>query len=241
MTEFHVLTNICYIVVASYENKTYAALGLIQLAAGSSLNMASMLNTQGTSESLAEPFNLGPYIFVMDFSKPVNSNQNSIDISTDNITTAIRLPSSFYDGALFISDGVMYMIPGDNRFLFSENTTNFTNTVWNFNLKTRELDVQDLGQGHAQEAAIAFDTEKQVGWYYGGVVGSNDGPYSYSQDLYRLDRGKWTPTKVDVNSSSVGSVVGGELVYIKNIGEAGVLVLIGGATRGEKMVSMDLN
>ena len=66
----------------------------------------------------------------------------------------------------------------------------------------------------------------------------------YSQDLYRLDRGKGTPTKVKVNSSSVGDVWGGELVYIKNIGEAGVLVLIGGSTNREntQMVSMvDLN
>ena len=232
------LTNICYIVVASYENKIYAALGLIQLAAGSSSNMASMLNTQGTSESLAEPFKLGPHIYVMDLSKPVNSNQNSIDISTDNITTAIRLPSSFHAGALFISDGVMHMIPG-GTFWFSENTTNFTNVVWNFNLKTQELDVQDLGQGQAQGVSIAFDAEKQVGWYYGGLVNSHGGYLIYSQDLYRLDRGKGTPTKVHVNSSSVGSVVGGELVYIKNIGEAGILVLIGG---GLQMVStVDLN
>ena len=207
--------------MASYENKIYAALGFIQLAASDRLRIASMLNTQSTSENLAELFNLGPYIFVMDFSKPVNSNQNSIDISTDNITTDIRLPGSFYDGALFISDGVI-------RILTYEDTPS---KVWNFNLKTQKSDVQDSGiQDQAQGVSIAFDTEKQVGWYYGGVVDSHDGHLIYSQDLYRLDRGKGIPTKVDVNSSSVGSVVGGELVYIKNIGEAGILVLNGGAT-----------
>ena len=219
--------------MASYENKIYAAGGIIQLAAGDRY-MASMLNAQGTSESLAEPFNLGPYIFVMDFSKPVNSSQNSIDISTDNITTDIHLPVYIDDGALFISDGVMHILTYDTP-----------SKVWNFNLKTQESDVQDSGiQYQAQGVSIAFDAEKQVGWYYGGVVDSHHGDLINSQDLYRLDRGKWTPTKVDVNSSSIGTVVGGELVYIKNIGEAGVLVLIGGATgfKNTQIVSMmDLN
>ena len=105
------------------------------------------------------------------------------------------------------------------------------------------MDVQDLGtRDQAQGASIAFDTEKQVGWYYGGIEHIYHGDFRYSQDLYRLDRGKGTPTKVDVNSSSVGAVVGGELVYLKNIGEAGILVLIGGATDLQIMVSMvDLN
>ena len=168
----------------------------------------------------------------MDFSKPFNSSQNRIDISTDNITTAIRLPIStyIYEGTLFISDGVMHMILGE--YLDGKITK-----VWNFNLKTQKLDAQDSGfQYQPVGAAIAFDTEKQVGWYYGGMI-DYAGAISYSQDLYRLDRGKGTPTKVDVNSSSVGAVLGGELVYLENIGEAGILVLIGGAT-GLQMVSM---
>ena len=178
----------------------------------------------------------------MDFSKPVNSSQNSIDISTDNITIDIRLSSSLSpDGALFISDGVMHMLFGD----YLEVTINATTKALNFNLKTQKLNLQDLGiQDQVEGTAIAFDTEKQVGWYYGGIVQQNAGGFRYSQDLYRLDRGKWTPTKVDVNSSFVGAVLDGELVYIKNIGEAGVLVLIGGTAGPQKtqMVSMmDLN
>ena len=165
----------------------------------------------------------------MDFSKPVNSSQNSIDISTDNITTAIRLPTStyIYEGTLFISDGVMHM--------FTHDATPLINMVLNFNLKTQGFGARSSGQEEPQGAAIAFDTEKQVGWYYGGIMDSSI--YRVSQDLYRLDRGKWTSTKVDVNSSSVGAVVDGELVYIKNIGEAGVLVLIGGRSKTQ-MVSM---
>ena len=58
----------------------------------------------------------------MDFSKPVNSSQNNIDISTNNITTAIRLPVHINDGALFISDGVMHLLPGGYN-----DTTNSTN------------------------------------------------------------------------------------------------------------------
>ena len=175
----------------------------------------------------------------MDFSKPFNSSQNSIDISTDNITTDIHLPVYIDDGALFISDGVMHML--SRAYTYDDAKTSFTNMGWNFNLKTQKLDVQYSGiQYQTYGVAIAFDTEKQVGWYYGGIVVLNDGGFRYLQDLYRLDRGKGTPTKVDVNSSSVGAVFGGELVYIKNIGEAGVLVLIGGTTNREKtqMVSM---
>ena len=191
--------------------------------------MASMLNTQGTSESVAERFNLG-YIHVMDFSKPVNSSQNSIDISTDNITTDILLPAHIRDGALFISDGVMHLLPGEYK--------DTTHSTWDLNLKTRKLDVQDSGiQYQTSGAAIAFDTEKQVGWYYGGMVEPNDGVFKYSQDLYRLDRGKGTPIKVDVKSS-VGVVSGGELVYLKNIGEAGILVLIGGDLQMVSMVDL---
>ena len=212
--------------MASYENKIYAAGGSVQFTVPNIVVMR-MLNTQVTSESLAEPFNLDTYIQVMDFSKPVNSSQNSIDISTDNITTAIRLPSYINDGAIFISDGVMHLLPRG----------------WNLNLKTQKLSVQGSGiQYYVNSAAIAFDTEKQVGWYYGGIVEPNAGSFRYSQDLYRLDRGKGTPTKVYVNSS-VGTVLGGELVYL-NIGEAGILVLIGGTTDLEDthMVSMvDLN
>ena len=222
MIEFHVLTHLSAIVVASYENKIYVAGGSIELAASDPDYTASMLNIQGTSERLAEPFNLDAYIQVMDFSKPVNSSQNSIDISTDNITTAIRLPTYIGDGALFISDGVMHLLPGG----------------WDFNLKTQKLSVQGSGiQYHVNSAVIAFDTENQVGWYYGGIVELKARSFGYSQDLYRLDRGKRTPTKVVVNSSSVGTVLDGELVYLKNIGEAGVLVLIGGTT-DLQMVSM---
>ena len=232
--------------MASYENQIYATGGTIGLAAANGVIFrSSMLNTPGSSESLAKPFNLDLYIHVMDFSKPFNSSQNSIDISTDNITTAIRLPAYIGDGALFISDGMMHMLPGDYPGDYPEDTINVTTKVWDFNLKTQKLDVQDSEvQYQVEGAAIAFDTEKQVGWYYGGVVMLNHGGFRYSQDLYRLDRGKGTPTKVDVDSSFVGAVFDGELVYIKNIGEAGVLVIIGGATNHEKtqMVSMmDLN
>ena len=58
-----------------------------------------------------------------------------------------------------------------------------------------------------------------------------------SQDLYRLDRGKGSPIKVDTNSSIVGNVTGGELIYIGGAGEAGVLVLIGGYLNQERMAT----
>ena len=187
--------------------------------------MSSMLNTQGTLDRLAEPFNLDTYIQVMDFSKPVNSSQNSIDISTDNITTAIRLPTYINNGAMFISDGVMHLLPGG----------------WDLNLKTQKLSVQGSGiQYHVKGVISAFDTEKQVGWYYGGIVEPKARSFEYSQDLYRLDRGKRTPTKVS-NSYSVGTVLGGVLVYLKNIGEAGILVLIGGMTDLQMVSMMNLN
>ena len=117
-----------------------------------------------------------------------------------------------------------------------------TNKVWSFDLNSHEWDVHDSGiEGHAQGTAVAFDAEKQVGWYYGGF----DRPDQYYngamyvdfasirstetlQDLYHLGKGKGTPIKVETDSSLVGKVENGELVYIGGVGEAGILVLIGG-------------
>ena len=110
-----------------------------------------------------------------------------------------------------------------------DDTTSFTNTVWNFNLKTQKLDVQKSVKQLGYDAATAFDTENQVGWYYGGTLDTDAG-ITNLQDLHRLDRGKGAPTKVKTNPSSPGAVSGGELVCFENIGEAGILVLIGGMT-----------
>ena len=172
----------------------------------------------------------------MDFSKPVNSSTNNIDISADNITIAIHLPDiipRLSNGALFISDGVMHMLPGeysvsrtpsadDNRLGISGN--DLPSMVSNFNLTSREwvIEVSKI-EDNILSAAIAFDAEKQVGWYCGGM--SLHGITSHA--LYRLDKGKGAPTKVGVYPS-VWDVVGGELVYIQDVGKAGILVLIGG-------------
>ena len=190
----------------------------------------------------------------MDFSKPLDSSKNSIDISTDSITTAIRLPDNiprFELGNLFISDGVVHMLPGsysdfkivDGYGTFLSNTTyhtNLTNRVWNFDIGSQEWSVDVSGaEGLINNAASAFDTEKQEGWYYGGnlfhgpfynmsEVVSNQDTERMLLDLYRLDRGKGTPIKVETEHASVGNVLAGELVYIGGAGEAGVLVLIGG-------------
>ena len=176
---------------------------------------------------MTEPFDLDPYIRVIDFSKPVSSSQNVIDIRTDNITTAIHLPDSIpriSGGALFISDGVMHMLPGWNTMQYE---ANLTDRMWNFDLETQKWDIQTPGiqeTSKGTSATVAFDTMKQVGWYYGWFEAhaSSAGPERY---LYRLDRGKESPTKVD---SSIGGVMEGELVYLENVGDAGVLVLIGG-------------
>ena len=84
---------------------------------------------------------------------------------------------------------------------------------------------------------VAFDVENQVGWYYGGTGNEMITSYGevsavfteYFQDLYRFDRGKATPIKVETNST-VGRVYRGELVFIAGVGEAGILVLIGGVS-----------
>ena len=117
--------------------------------------------------------------------------------------------------------------------------TNLTSRVLNFNLESQEWDIQSSGiEDKIQGAAVAFDDEKQVGWYYSGMTVLDpytNGMWRYStsslktsQDLYRLDRGKGAPTKVEIDSSSTGDVVKGELVYIKDVGKAGILVLFGG-------------
>ena len=176
---------------------------------------------------MAEPFDLDRYIRVIDFSKPVSSSQNVIDIRIDNITTAIHLPDNIpriSGGALFISDGVMHMLPGWNTMQYK---TNLTNRMWNFDLETQKWDIQTSGIQDPvgdTSATVAFDTRKQVGWYYGWFEdhSSSSGSERY---LYRLDRGKESHTKID---PSMGSVMEGELVYLENVGDAGALVLIGG-------------
>ena len=184
---------------------------------------------------------LDSYLRIVDFSEPVDSGKDSIDISTDRITTAIRLPDTvprLYGGVLWISDGVMHMLPGEYQYYNNTadedgNVINMTtfpiliNSVWNFDLKSQKWDVHASGvEDNPEFPVIAFDTKTQVGWYYGG--------YDNSEDLYRLDRGKETPMKVETDSSLVGAVRNGELIYIEGAGEAGILVLLGGNV-GDKL------
>ena len=217
-------------------------------------------------EKLTELFDIDSYLRILDFSKPANSSKNSIDISTDSITTAIRLPDNIprlESGALFISDGVMHMLPGTHAYYniadedgnILNNTTsyrtNLTNRVWNYDLKSQKWDVQDSGVGdQAHNPAVAFDAEKQVGWYYGGydvpdryyngtsLVASN-GSTRALQDLYRVDKGKGAPVKIEARSL-VGNLDDGAMVYIEGRGEAGILVLLGGndGTQDIQLVSM---
>ena len=156
----------------------------------------------------------------------------------------------------FISDGVMHILPGrhsDYRMadadanileigVYLNSTgyqTNLTSKVLNFNIESREWDLQPSGMvDKIQSAAVAFDDKNQVGWYYSGMTALDpylNGMWRYStsslqtsQALYRLDRGKGAPTKVETDSSATGDVVKGELVYIEGVGEAGILVLVGG-------------
>ena len=187
----------------------------------------------------------------MDFSKPVDSSKDSIDISTDRITTPIRLPDSvprLEGGVLWISDGVMHMLPGmyapvhytanEDGNMINITFPILTNNVWTFDLKSQKWDVQVSGvEDGPTYPAITFDTKTQVGWYYGGRYGDIG-----LHDLYRLDRGEATPKIEETNSSLVGTVVYGALVYIEGAGEAGILVLLGGdaesSTTSDQMVSM---
>ena len=212
-----------------------------------------MPNTPGTSNMFDQLFYLDSYLRILDFSRPADSTKNSIDITTDNITRAIRLPDTIprLEGAvLLISDGVMHMLPGRNIHLNITDTdgnilntatygTNLAGKVWDFDLTSQKWGVQVSGIGdQAKDVAVAFDAEKQVGWYYGGVDIIYNGTSFVDpslnrslgafQDLHRLDKGKVTPVKVEADNSFIGSVDMAELVYIGGAGEAGILVLIGG-------------
>ena len=207
---------------------------------------------------MAEPFYLDSHIRILDFSKPVDPSKTSIDISTDNITTAIRLPDDIprLEGAvLLISEGVMHMLPGKPAYLeisdeygnilnTTEYRANLTDRVWDFDLKSQEWSVHVSGislEDRPKYPAVAYDAEKQVGWFYGGlnspdVYSTPDGdagdPTNQTirvlQDLYRLDQGKSAPTRVTTGTSFVGSAQKAELDYIEGAGEAGILVLLGG-------------
>ena len=133
---------------------------------------------------MAKFFPLDSYLRILDFSKPVDPSQNSIDIRTDHITIAIRLPDDvprLEHGILLISDGVMHMLPGDQadqEFIADEagnilnySHINLVNRVWDYNLEARQWSVHDSGiEEPLSGAAVAFDVEKQVGWYYGGFA-----------------------------------------------------------------------
>ena len=190
----------------------------------------------------------------------MDPSKNIIDISTDNVTTAIRLPDDvprLLSATLFISDGVMHMLPGySEHYQIADADGNIVNTsityqinwrknIWNFDLKSQKWDVQVSGiKDQAQDVNVAFDVENQVGWYYGGAGNSMITRYGqasadlteYFQDLYRLDRGESIPKKVETNST-VGRASEGELVFIAGVGEAGILVLIGGVSMAMGVVS----
>ena len=160
----------------------------------------------------------------------MNSSKNSIDITTDSVISGIDLSSdnipALQGATLFISDGVMHLLPGGFGDYRNTYQTDLRNKVWNFDLKSLEWSVQVSGIEHqVQFAAVAFDAEEQVGWYYGGY----DDSTTVLQDLYRLGRGEMTPIKVETDSHSVGGAQHGGLVYIGGVGEAGILVLMGGA------------
>ena len=270
--------NAISVVAASYENKIYTVGGeLVVDVDGTSTRISGIYaqHPRYFHNSFAELGYPDSYLRILDFSKPVDPSIDSIDISTNNITTATRLPDNIprlEHGTLLISDGVMHMLPGTHSYweIADEygnvlNTTTYrtdlTNNVWDFDLQSQNWDVQVSGVEHrAQDAAVAFDAENQVGWYYGGFVApdhylnaTNIGPElermspdlepvsaTMLQDLYRLDRGQGAPVKVETNSTLVGNVVQGELVYIGGAGEAGILVLIGGGvdTSSTQRVSM---
>ena len=202
-------------------------------------------------DSLAKPLYSDSYLRIVDFSDQGDSSKDSIDITFDKITTPIRLPDNvprLEGGVLWISDGVMHMLPGSYPQHSNDTADEFgniipmttlslpdlsllTNRVWNFDLKSQKWDVQVSGvEDNTVFPAIAFITTTEVGWYYGGrspVRGEHDDPIGL-HDLYHLDKGKDMPIKVETDSSLVGTVVGGELVYIEGVGKAGILVLIGG-------------
>ena len=200
--------------------------------------------------SLTEPRYADSYLRIVDFSDPGDPSKGSIDIMTDKITTPIRLPlnvPSLSGGVLWISDGVMHMLPG--TYLSNSNYTTdefgniipitnrpyLTNKVWNFDLKSQKWDVGGSGvEENTVNPAIAFDAKTQVAWYYGGrsrLSNQHDDTIGL-HDLYRLDRGKETPIKVATDSSIVGTVVYGDLIHIEGAGEAGILVLLGGDANG---------
>ena len=188
---------------------------------------------------------LDSYLRIVDFSEPVDSGTDSIDISTDKITIAIRLPDNIprlYGGVLWISDGVLYMLPGDYEYYWNTadeygnmiNMTvmttfpDLTNKVWSFDLESQKWDVHVSGvEINSMHPATGFDTKTQVGWYYGGSLFNTETVTSTGLlDLYRLERGKETPIKVETDSSLVGGVEKGQLIYIEGPGEAGILVLL---------------
>ena len=117
------------------------------------------------------------------------------------------------------------MVHGD-----SFDSSNDTHNIWNFDLRSQKWGVDSSRiQNRLPGTNVAFDAEKQEGWYYGEFPPDTPrSPFQARQDLFYLGRRTGSPVKVETDSSLVRGAREAVLVYIGGVGEAGILVLIGG-------------
>ncbi|KAF8463711.1 hypothetical protein BDZ91DRAFT_731485 [Kalaharituber pfeilii] len=192
------------------------------------------------------------YLRMIDLSK-------SLDIKeADSATTIKHLPddiprSKFAN--LFVADGKLYLFGGSTEYMrvYNENGTVSTaqraslrDKLWTYDIAENKWTTGSSGLGDETigRAAIAWDPKEKIGWIYGGSVestrhfqGNNDTgedkQLSQPKTLmkYDLSKSDSKPEKVKTGNP-VGASELSELVYLENMGEKGIFILIGGS--GEK-------
>ena len=124
------------------------------------------------------------------------------------------------------------------------------NKMWTYDLDTEEWEepaASNLQNDTISRAALTFDEENEVGWFYGGSVQQekyidmgetveSTGELRMMRNLYRLEANKLVE-KVDTKNTR-GYLDQGEMVYIADAGDNGVLVAIGGNSNGSNPPTM---
>ena len=114
-------------------------------------------------------------------------------------------------------------------------------------LETTEWTEGKLGLSETiGKAATATDGQGRLGWIYGGQVAASvflNGTEEIGVHvvtpliaLYEYNFTSMTAKKVETQND-IGMVEGGEMVYIPDAGEKGVLVLVGGNDQNDQLVS----
>ena len=203
--------------------------------------------------------NLDSHIRILDFTRSRDIS-NSSDSPTRLIYIDEKVPRML-GGQIFASNNRIYVVGGhytaDNLLALdgslidypNPNTTKSLDThVWAFDLVKEKWESpwdNGLGDQTPDYANVAFDDRGKIGWMFGGVTRANEGwqATANTANLARFDvspRSGFFPEGESVaynistrlTPSAPERIAGGSMVYFRDIGGEGILVVIGGGHAG---------